>query len=152
MKSQIIKGLTMLILVVAVAFATAVVSANGQSSNAVRSQVPFEFIVGNKTLPAGEYKVSSPLSNSGAVMIRSTDGENGAVRLTNSIGSNADTSQAKLVFHRYGQKYFLAEIWSGADSTGRVLLRSKQENALRREYSALAQATYETIEVLAMVR
>jgi hypothetical protein len=142
----------MLILVVAVAFATAVVSANAQSSNTMRSQVPFEFIVGNKTLPAGEYKVSSPLSNNAAVMIRSTDGENGVVRLTNSIGSNADTSQAKLVFHRYGDKYFLAEIWSGADSTGRVLLKSKQEKALRREYSAVAQATYEMIEILAMVR
>jgi len=152
MKTQIIKGFAMVMVVVAVAFATAVISVHGQSNSRVVSNVPFDFIVGDKALPAGEYQVTPATPSGGVVMIRSSDGHRGAVRLTNSIGPEKNSYEAKLVFHRYGDKYFLSEVWSGADNTGRVLLRSKQENSLKREYSNLAKNTYETIEVVAMVR
>ena len=140
----------MLVVVVAVAFATAVVSAYGQSTTRVRSQIPFEFIVGSKTMPAGEYFLKSASSSGAALMISTADGKVSAIRLTNTIGPKLQVSEAKLVFHRYGEKYFLAEVWTGADNTGRVLLPSKQEKSIKREYSGLAQNTYEVVEVVAL--
>jgi len=57
MAKQIIKGLSMLMLVVALAFVTSVVSAYGQSSRQVAT-IPFQFSVGDKDLPAGQYDVA----------------------------------------------------------------------------------------------
>jgi hypothetical protein len=62
---------------------------------------------------------------------------------------------ARLVFHRYGQRYFLAEVWNGADKVGRQLMKSRDELAIERELasisskSEMAQSCYETVEVLA---
>jgi hypothetical protein len=151
MKNQMIKGLTMLMVVIAVAFATAVVSAKAQSTGRVISNIPFEFVVGNKTLPAGEYQVSSVTAAGEALLIRSTEARDLAVRLSNTIEPQKDT-QARLVFHRYGQSYFLVEVWSGGDSTGRQLLESKRERSMRREYAGTAKNGYESVEVVAMVR
>jgi hypothetical protein len=151
MKRQMVKGLTMSILIVTVAFATAVVTANGQSQRTV-THIPFDFVVGGRTLPAGEYETNSAINNGAAVMVRSTETKTAAIRLTNSIQANPEKTQARLIFHRYGQNYFLAEVWVGGDNQGRALLESKQERQLRRELAAVAQNSYETIELVASLR
>jgi len=157
MKKEILKGFTMLMLLVALALATAVVSANAQSSNRVLSNIPFEFIVGDKTFPAGEYTVRTANEQGNALAIQSRDGKNSAVRLSAPTEEMKDKRYARLVFHRYGQNYFLAEVWNG-ESTGRKILKSKHERAAERELASipsksdLAQSTYETIEVVAVPR
>lgn len=155
MKKQILKGVSMLTLLVAVAFVTAVASANGQSRT-MRANVPFEFIVGDRALPAGEYRVSA-IGNGNEVMAIASR-EDAAVRLSIAIETNKVPDRGKLVFHRYGQKYFLSEIWSGGETTGRKLLKSKQERRLEQQLasifskSELAQSAYEVVEIVAMVR
>jgi len=67
------------------------------------------------------------------------------------------SQQAKLVFHRYGQRYFLAEVWSGAGEPGRQLTKSQQERAIEKENAQIARhggpaATYERVEVVAVLR
>ena len=152
MAKQILKGFTMLALIVGLAFVSAVVSAKGQSTQAV-AKVPFEFIVGDKTLPSGQYTVRAVSdTNKAALMIR---GKSSAIRLTNEIQPNPNKTEARLVFHRYGERYFLSEVWMGGDSTGRHLLQSGQERSIERELaslgsrSKLAQNTYEVVEIVA---
>ena len=158
MKKEFLKGLTMLLLIVVLALATAVVSANAQSANRVVADIPFEFSVGYKTMPAGEYAVETVTSSGNAVMIRSTDGNRAAIRLTEESARVKNKTQARLVFHRYGARYFLAQVWNGVDLTGRQLMKSQEESAIEGELaninskSDLAQSSYETIEVLAIVR
>ena len=155
MAKQILKGFTMLTLIVGLAFVSAVVSAKGQSTQAV-AKVPFEFIVGDKTLPSGQYTVRALSdTNKAAMVIR---GSSSAIRLTNEIQTNKNKEQTRLVFHRYGERYFLSEAWMGADSTGRHLLQSKQEGSIERELaslgskSKLAQNTYAVVEIVATLR
>lgn len=157
MKKEILKGFTMLMLIVGLSLATAVASANAQSSNKVMANIPFDFVVGDKNLPAGEYSVR-PISSSGeAMLIQGTDNGKAAMRLSNTTEQAKNRTHVKLVFHRYGQSYFLAEVWNG-DSTGRQISKSKQERAVERELasipskSELAQSTYETVEVVAVLR
>ena len=138
MRKQVVKGITMLTMIVAIAFATAVVSAKAQSSTTVVSNIPFEFIVADKTLPAGEYRVNRALGN--ALTISTTDSSAAASRLTHEIQPNKD-KRARLVFHRYGDRYFLAEVWTGAGDVGRQLVKSRQERAIEREMSSLASKT-----------
>ena len=156
MKKEVIKGITMLTTIVAIALAMAVVSANAQSSRTLISNVPFEFVVGDRILPAGEYRISNALRH--ALTIQTSDASDSASRLTNDIEPRKDRQHARLVFHRYGQRYFLAEVWSGADSTGWQLLKSRQQRAIERENSSLASKTeqaecgYGIVEVAAVLR
>ena len=136
MKKQLVKGFTMLMLIVALAFVTAVATANGQSQR-VRADVPFAFAVGDKTLPSGECVVSSATARGEALVIRSEDAKGSAMRLTNAIDDQRNRGQAKLVFHRYGERYFLAEVWTG-ESSGRQLLKSKQERAIEHELASIS--------------
>lgn len=158
MRKEIVKGFTMVVLVVSLALMTAVVSANAQSANRVVSSIPFDFVVGDKTLPAGEYSLRGVTRSGEAILISGKDAKGSIILLTNVIEPNRQNSRARLVFHRYGQHYFLAEVWGGDGQNGRQFSRSRKERAMQRELastvskSELAGMTYETVELLASVR
>ncbi len=158
MSSRILKNLTMLALVVGLALATSVVSANGQSTSLVTANIPFDFIVGNKVLPSGKYAVNSATSDAQGVSIRNREGKSSpALVLTLTVPEKSGKRTARMVFHRYGQQYFLAEIWTG-DSYGRKLMASKRERNLRQELASnpsksdSVKSSYEIVEVVASLR
>ena len=156
MKKELLKGFSMLVLILMLALANAAATANAQTSNKVVADIPFEFSVGYKTMPAGEYAVRAVNNQGNVLMIRSADGKLAAVRLSDET-DRAKNSHARLVFHRYGQRYFLAEVWNGIDRTGRQLLKSQEERSIERELGSIAKSdspkdTYETIEVVASLR
>lgn len=158
MKKELLKGFTMLMLVVVLALAGAVVSANAQSAGKIVSNIPFEFSVGYKTLPAGEYMVRSILNSGDAVMIQSADAKVSILRQTEATAQMKNNNHARLVFHRYGERYFLAEVWNGTDSSGRQLFESQEERALESELASIASQgqtggnTLEIVEVVATNR
>ena len=155
MAHQILKSLTMLTLVVGLTLAAAIVSANGQSTSIlVTADIPFDFIVGDKTLPSGKYSVRSASDDGKGLKISSRDGESSVMRLSNLADGTSKKRNARMVFHRYGQQYFLAEVWTG-DNYGRQLLKCKKERHLGQELASNASksdATYEIVEVVAQVR
>jgi len=155
MTNQIVKSLTMLMLVVGLMLAAAVVSANGQSTSfLVTADIPFDFIVANKTLPSGKYTVRSVSDDGRGLKISSLDGESSVMRLSNLAVATGKKLNAKMVFHRYGQQYFLAEVWSG-DNYGRQLLKCNRERHLRQELASNASKSdeaYEIVEVVAQLR
>jgi hypothetical protein len=157
MQKQILKGVTMLMIIAAVALMAALVSAHAQTSGSVAADIPFDFAVGSKSLKAGEYYVRAFTASGDTLLVSSKDRNDAAVRLSNSI--RASTPQkGKLVFHRYGQRYFLSEVWAPGQQTGRQLLKSSAERELEKQLAAisskseLAGSGYETIEIVAMVR
>jgi hypothetical protein len=152
MKRQLVKSLTMVMVIATVAFVTSVVSANAQGTIQVKANVPFEFVVGNEMLPAGEYTVRSATSSGQALIIQSDDASHAIYRLSNTIRPKTDDGEARLVFHRYGQNYFLKQVWEGGDTSGREVLESKQEKAIKREQKALAQNRYEIVEIVATLQ
>jgi hypothetical protein len=158
MKKDFLKGFTMLMFVVVLALAAAFASAKAQSSGRVIADIPFEFSVGYKIMPAGEYSAQTVTESGSALMIRSADGKLNAVRLSNPTERTKNNTHARLVFHRYGERYFLAEVWNGSDSTGRELLMSQEEKAIERELASIpansetAKNTYERVEILAALR
>ena len=157
MQKQIVKGLTMLMLIGAVALMAALVSAHAQSSSVV-ADVPFEFTVGGKSLKAGEYSIRAFAANGDALLVRNKESNDSAIRMSNTITARIAPKQGKLVFHRYGQRYFLSEIWTPGERTGRQLRKSAEERAIESQLAAipskseLARSSYETVEIVAMVR
>ena len=71
-------------------------------------------------------------------MIRARDGKGGAYLQTMSVQTEENQTQTKVVFKRYGDEYFLSQVWISGRSTGRELRKSRQERALERELAARA--------------
>jgi len=157
MPKQLLKTLTMLTLVVGLALAAGVVSANGQTSTMVTANIPFDFVIADKTLPAGKYSVRSATQGGDVLKIGSRDGKSSAMRFSDSIPEKRENPTARLVFHRYGQKYFLAQVWSG-DDYGRELRQCKTERVLRHELASntsksdSVNGSFQIVEVVALVR
>jgi len=150
MRKQIARGLTMLMLVVGLAFASAAV-ANGQSRQ-LTANVPFDFVVADKTLQSGQYRVRKEGIAGEVITVRSADEKDHLYRVTANAGSSGD-SRTRLVFHRYGSTYFLSQVW--IDGSGRQLAETKQEQAAERELKKIAAyhgergPVYQVVELIA---
>jgi hypothetical protein len=96
----------------------------------IRVNVPFEFQAAGKTMPAGEYSVR-PDSLTGDTIrsIARADGKETIVVTTFSVDRNSKPVSARLIFHCYGNAYFLAQIWAG-ETQGRQLNESSREKEL----------------------
>lgn len=158
MARQIVKALAMFLLIAGLTAGSAVV-ANGQSRPELIAQVPFDFVVVEKTLRAGEYDVRA-INRSGEVIeIVSRDTRDHVLRLSYGAAATDDRARnARLVFHRYGGTYFLRQVWMSGESQGRELPATRQERAIQRELGAIAKyhgetkPVYEVVEVLAALR
>lgn len=158
MSKQIVKTLSMLTLVVGLALVVSDKSANGQiTSHAVTAAIPFDFIVGEKTMPAGRYIVSSATADGNGLKIQNGNGKSSAFRLSNPVVEKSQKRKVRMVFHRYGEQYFLAQVWSG-DGNGCELNRSKLEPKGRQELGSnkpmidSTEKSYQVVEVVAVLR
>jgi|SRR5579859_1268739 len=85
------------------------VSARAQDADAVVVSVPFEFVAGGATLPAGEYRVSRV--HPGLNRQLAISGYNkGSAFLLPLAFDDAPTDQPTLSFEHVGGKYFLSRI------------------------------------------
>jgi hypothetical protein len=96
------------------------------------TNIPFEFHVGNQTLPPGDYRVETELAGSARFqMLRQVDTNRVVILSTLPVESKAEGGDPMLIFHRYGQTYFLSQIWNGA-AEGRELPESHREKEMAR--------------------
>ena len=124
--------IAVVMLVVAAGLSTA--QAQTSRSTELRANIPFEFSVGNQTMPAGEYTVqcTNPDSSMKVLQVRSRDGHASALIQTNSV-IGMTQEDAKLVFNRYDDQYFFAQAWLPADSLGMQVPKSRSEKQTARE-------------------
>jgi hypothetical protein len=102
---------------------------------ALNANIPFNFIVTGKTLPAGEYTIQ-PVDMQGKVLsIRDSDQRPKSMVISNRCHSLSASAQAKLVFHRYGDRYFLAQIWRAGDNSGYELPKSTREVEVAKDFT-----------------
>ena len=124
MKTQTLKNFTILTLVLLLT----AVSVCAQSERSKVTNIPFSFIVGQKTLPAGEYTLEPNRKDSHNVwLIQRRDGRTSVLFTTMSVRSSESQDKAKLIFHKYGDQYFLSQIWTPGSHSGRELLMSRME-------------------------
>jgi len=109
---------------IALASFTAIVPALAQERTVI-ADVPFDFAVGNRVLPAGTYRVSS-MKNVFEVRIDSH-----AQRSTTFImgypGEREAGEPSKLVFDKIGNNYFLKKIVAASAGTSMIVPKSKLE-------------------------
>ena len=114
-------------------FGSTAVSTKAQSAYGIRANVPFDFTVGDKTLHGG--KISARRlngSDAGPMSISNLDSGDHVFRAAGRVTNNDSSDQAKLVFHKYGDRYFLAQVWTSGFNAWE-LAQSRSERAIRRE-------------------
>ena len=109
-----------------------------QPQPAGTADIPFAFHVRDSVLPAGSYTVQQ-ISSAGVIKIRNEDTGESMLTLA-PPNRSGKTEQPKLVFNKYGDRYFLSELWFAG--VGAVDCVSKGK--LEREVSK-APATVATV-------
>ncbi len=158
MERQVIKRLAILGLVSMFALLGAVTSANAQLRNPIRAKIPFDFNVGEKKLPAGEYifRRVSDFSNTNTMSVNNVDGSVHLFKSTLEAQVLTPKNQSVLVFHKYGDQYFLGQIWLRGDLEGTQLPESRTERTTKRQLAQTQQKNMtgkairtETVDILA---
>ena len=98
-----------------------------QAQEPVLANIPFAFTAGAMTLPAGEYRVQKLAVGSAVLLIRGTDNSAATLVMSNVTEANRPQTKSKMIFHCYGNRYFLSQIWVEGNSRGIELPRSAQE-------------------------
>ena len=100
----------------------------------LRANIPFDFTVRGKTLPAGEYEFRRITDEPGGLEVLNIHRSHEHTMFeTEPVDKGNIARHGEIVFHRYGDTYFLYEVWTAGLETGRELPASKQERYLRSE-------------------
>lgn len=92
------------------------------------AEVPFGFTIMNREMPAGTYVIEQ--INGGQVLKVHNDGTAETVLCLAAARKNGPAGEPRLIFHRYGDRYFLAEVWFYSENSGVGLTKSRAEQAL----------------------
>jgi hypothetical protein len=135
-------------LLVVVAAATAYAQMPGMG---VRATIPFDFSVRGKMLPAGDYEIKRLTDEPGELVVASVDRKGGrAIFYTVPAEPRGSSSKPQIVFHRYGDSYFMSEIFAGGLQSACEVPLSRQERNLKREMASNNNNTEpETVAVAA---
>lgn len=142
MKVQILRNVAILGLFSVLAIA----SVHAQTPSRVEANIPFDFSAGKATMKTGTYSIRK--TNGNGLTIRNLqDNSTTVVNAPLTVGSRSSKAGARLVFNRYGDQYFLSQVWTTADS-GKQLFPSNAEKTTARQHQlANNGAKAERIEV-----
>lgn len=122
--------------------------AGAQTNQELVANVPFDFTVCQERLPAGEYKVRPVSSaNPRVLLVSSRDDRSVIMVCTRDVKGQKPAATGKLIFNRYGDQYFLSEMWLPGEITGIEVAKSDQEAALLKELTGAKKRGKVTIKV-----
>jgi hypothetical protein len=102
---------------------------SAQSRMVIKADVPFQFVVNGKTMPAGPCTIK--VGGEGQTILAIDSGEKHVFVLPNAAESLHPSAGTSLVFHQYGDRYFLASINRAGEQRGYELPASRVEEELR---------------------
>ena len=135
-----------LILIAIAAFAiVSTTNAFGQTGKTVKADVKFDFQIGERIYPAGEYLVERVSQQSDNILQIRSVGDANKKQIIVAGAANAGKRQTpKLVFQKYGENYFLTGIFLDTEQWGYSIHRLRRQ---RESEKNLALTSLETIEI-----
>lgn len=118
-------------------------AAQSLTQSTVAAKVPFDFMVSNKIIPAGETAVRAVSPDGQTLAIRNFDAGKSTLAISSHEESMTASRATMLVFKHYGDRYFLSSIQIKGSNVTYELPESKAEAELR------AQKVPATTELLA---
>ena len=86
------------------------VAANAQTHDVIIAKLPFQFVAGEKTLPAGTYKVSRLSDNPTGPLLLTSDDNNTSVFVLPMASEGVSAETPRLTFEQVGEEHFLNTI------------------------------------------
>jgi hypothetical protein len=96
----------------------------------LHAAVPFAWHVNGRQMQAGNYEISRDAS-SPVLLIQDRTNGRGAYVMT--IPETTGNSASRLVFHRYGNRYFLAEVVAPGVTVGTLPISRDEKEAMKSE-------------------
>jgi hypothetical protein len=134
--TKFVKASTKIGMLVLISIATLSASAKAQTlGNRLKANIPFDFMLAGKKFAAGQYSIARANQTAGDVVlsISSADDHSNAFPVTIPVDTLKAREKATLVFHRYGDEYFLAQVWPAGATTGRAFIKSRRERQLEQQ-------------------
>lgn len=154
MKIQLVNVLKRIGLLGVMLIVPTVSFAQGQSlAYRVRANIPFDFSIADKQLPSGKYSIGRARAGSDDTIlsIADADGRSKAIRMSIPVQTAHAKDNVTLVFHRYGDQYFLFQVWLAGETTGRQFLKSGSEREIERSNSSGRIAENVQVETVTLV-
>lgn len=145
MKKQLLKAVAMC----GVFLTLAVGSVQAQTGYTIDVNIPFNFTAGETSLRAGIYSVR--LISEHTLLVRSIDGKKSVLLRARQAEPGGTQKPARFIFNRYGDRYFLSQVWVTGADIGQQLHPSGAERRLAKELS-LAKADAKSQKVQVAVR
>jgi len=127
-----------------VLLASTAIAAEAQTSGATKlvANIPFEFQVGDKTMPAGKYTVRqiNPSLDRPVLQIRSDSGDGSVLVQTNIVRTRASKRPA-LVFNCYGSQHFFSMAVIDGLTDAWQAPKSRAERGIEKELADLRPQT-----------
>jgi len=118
---------------IALLLGAASIYTQAESQTLFAVSIPFGFTVEDQSFPAGDYTISdSFVQGETAIQLRNSDGRRFAAIHTHPTYSLHPSAKSELIFQRYGSVYFLSQVRTQGESTGRELLGTRAK-ALAKE-------------------
>ncbi len=116
-------------------------AAQSLTSSHVVAQVPFDFMVNNKIIPAGECVVASTSMDGQTLAIRNFDAKTSALARSSHGQASKAANSTVLVFRVYGNQYFLSEIRLEGSNQSYKLPENRAEAELRAQNAPASEKT-----------
>jgi hypothetical protein len=101
---------------------------NAQITNSIRAHVEHSFVIGDKTLPPGDYSFRIERgSDMGVMMVRNHQGDVVAQFNVRQSLDNRRPRHSELVFRRYGNTEFLSKVYEGGTQNGVAVTETSQQ-------------------------
>jgi len=105
--------------------------ASAQIDGDLDAEIPFQFHVGTRELPAGKYRIHVLDEGSLRVMeITSMDSSTSALFQVQESDAKSAPAQSELIFNKYGDNYFLSKLYDEGNPSGSELIESRYEKQL----------------------
>jgi hypothetical protein len=111
--------------------ATTAVFAQTENRTLMKVSIPFTFSVEDHTLPAGQYYVRSINPDHSMALVSANGGQPVMITYTPER-AGSESQNSRLIFSKYGNQYFLTQVWTKGEAKARNPWVSKQGVALAR--------------------
>jgi hypothetical protein len=132
------RGHQLLLLFMPLVFALALYpsKAHAQIVGDLEVNIPFQFHAGNTKLPPGKYFIHTLDDADQTVMeISSADESTSALFEVQPAQANSAPVKSELVFNKYGNRYFLAELFQEGNPNGSKAVESRYEKRISQDQS-----------------
>jgi hypothetical protein len=135
------------LILIAIAAFTTVLTTNafGQAGKTATANVSFDFQIGDRLYPAGQYRIESMNRQSDNILRIRNLGDANKNQIVVATLANAGKRQTpRLVFQKYGENYFLSNIFLDTEQWGYSIRPSRRQ---RENQKTLALASLKVVEV-----